>query len=244
MMTDKVLRSAIASKLAYAQTLNKAVSIPHAMNLHTKYQMKDVCFINKESSGVQAYMWKNSPNSMLIAFKGSSTVSDIVNFLDWEKKEFRFTDRVVKVHSGVLRMFQSVEATLNDLLLDELGLDSKSYITFCGHSLGGALALFAAAYYGNVTQRNIKVSCHTFGAPKVGDKEFARWLIDGCDDVTNVVNIGDLVPLLPFGDYENDNSKIMVLGNHNSFIQDPLLHHDLETYIEFIREYFELLKTP
>lgn len=258
-LNDKVLRSAIASKLAYAKTVNKARIMPANMQLHGSHcthKNPDAWIIKNDTTGINAYAWKTGPSSILIAFKGTSTLQDVKAFLNVTPSRFNFRNKMMKVHTGVLEMFHSIEDALNEEILKNLTISANKYITFCGHSLGGALALFAAAYYGNLTHDNIQITCHTFGAPKVGDTEFLQWLEEGTNDIINVVAQGDLVPCLPIvppfaaGKQVILDNGFIVSSEHGQIfdlpykVRDPVKRHDLETYIEFIRENTELDKTP
>jgi alpha-beta hydrolase superfamily lysophospholipase len=201
--------------------------------------------IDETSTGVHAYAWKNGVNSTLIAFKGSSSIRDIASSLNFSQTRFSFRDKVVHVHSGVFNMFRSIEGVLTDHLVTDMRLQRPSHVTFCGHSLGGAIAMLAAAYYGNLSNNNIGVACHTFGAPKVGDGAFMEWLDDGVEDLVNLVNDGDIVPALPLvGGYE---SKFILCdgdGDGGNRFKDPLKQHDLDTYIEVLRKDLEKQKLP
>ena len=63
-----------------------------------------------------------------------------------------------------------------------------SPLFFAGHSLGGALATLAAAYF---PPRAV----YTFGAPRIGDADFAATLAD--ISIFNVFNPNDIVTQLP-----------------------------------------------
>lgn len=256
LISEKILRSAMASKLAYAKTNIKVAAMPHTAQLHGSRGVRtirtnpdgdmkedEVWFIDDTRTGIHAYAWKNGTNSTVIAFKGSSTTSDVLNLADVRLNNFHFRDKKVKVHSGVLRMFHSIEDVLNKQILDSLTLRTRKYVTFCGHSLGGAIAIFAAAYYGNISHNNIGISCHTFGAPKVGDTEFVRWLNEGAEDIVNVVTEGDLVPQFPLLGYDSNEVKTVIMKDTKK-IHNPFQQHDLETYIESLRKYSELQKAP
>lgn len=272
MLGENVLRSAMASKLAYARTEKKVATMPYAPQLHgskvdhvkaSKGQLPskcciepdappDVWFIDNDTLGVHAYAWRNGKRSMLIAFKGSSTACDVVNLLDARQERFSFREKEVNVHSGVLRMFRSIEVVLSDQIFEPKGGCSSKYITFCGHSLGGAIALFASAYYGNLSN-NLGVTCHTFGAPRVGDENFLSWLRDGTTEVVNIVNPGDLVPHFPLANYSVDkdntlsvckNGRVVKRAESINLFVNPLYEHDLDTYINGLREHFEYQKTP
>lgn len=246
-MNDRVLRSAIASKLAYAKTVQKSCMMPANVQLHGHVRcderLRDTWMIDNEKTGVHAYAWRSGVKSTIIAFKGTSNLKDIQTFFDAKPSQFNFRNKNVKVHSGVLKMFQSIEQALNKEIIDNLTLDVGKYITFCGHSLGGAIALFAAAYYSNMTNNNIQIACHTFGAPKMGDIEFHRWLEEGTTDIMNIVAEGDVVPHLPVCPKYVSGNRVILHNTKNSVL-DVLKNHDLETYIESIRQGSELHKLP
>jgi Lipase (class 3) len=236
MLSERILKSAMASKIAYARSIKKAPVIPMIGT-----STGNTWMIDETSTGIHAYAWKNGVNSTLIAFKGSSSLRDFASCLNFSQTQFSFRDKKVHVHSGVFNMFRSIEGVLTDHLVSDMRLQRAPHVTFCGHSLGGAIAMLAAAYYGNLSNNNIGVACHTFGAPKVGDAAFLEWLDDGVDDLVNLVNDGDLVPALPLvGGYES--KFILCNGDGNSW--NPLKQHDLDTYIEFLRKDLEKQKLP
>ena len=100
--------------------------------------------------------------------------------------------------------------------------------------------MIAAAYYGNLTNRNVKVSCHTFGAPKVGDANFVEWMTKGIEENVNIVNQNDIVPYLPVKKVFKDNNNIfMPMSSCNVYVC-----HDLDSYIENLRKHIEMQKLP
>ena len=172
-------------------------------------------------------------------------MNDLKNLMNVRQTTFNFCDRSVGVHTGILSMFESIEEALSN----QLTINKNQYITFCGHSLGGAIAQFAAAYYGHMSNYNIEVSCHTFGAPRLGDKEFNRWLQDGATDIVNMVTPGDLIPLFPLTrNYCIDENTVIIdrgrIASKRKLNRNPFDEHDLDTYIEAIRMYSELQKAP
>ncbi|HBO40897.1 MAG: hypothetical protein A2087_05165 [Spirochaetes bacterium GWD1_61_31] len=97
-----------------------------------------------------------------------------------------------KVHKGFKSVFDEVLTAKLGLpgYLDEI-LESgqADKIFFTGHSLGGALATLASAYY-----RRQVASLYSFGTPKVGNEEFcANFPVQAWRFVT----AGDPVPYLP-----------------------------------------------
>ena len=61
-----------------------------------------------------------------------------------------------------------------------------------GHSLGGALALLAT----KLVAPNVNGACYTFGAPRIGNYEYFRFLKT---PVYRIVNSSDIVPRVPPG---------------------------------------------
>ncbi|MFA0492189.1 lipase family protein [Vibrio splendidus] len=93
-----------------------------------------------------------------------------------------------RVHEGFNEAYESVKQKLNEAL-DELSSDKPLFIT--GHSLGGALATIAAK---RLNFKSGIAACYTFGAPRVGDKE---WISTIKTPIYRVVNAADAVTMLP-----------------------------------------------
>lgn len=234
MSSDHLLRSAFASKLAYAKG---NLYQPHMRNMMTnlhgsiKDNVQHIWSINKQNNGSACvYGYNSGQRCYVVAFKGSSSLNDVYTFLNDEIKDFHFREYKVGIHRGVLNMFESIEYDLTSLLYPLISPSTPLYITFCGHSLGGCLAMIAASYYSYLSNGNIKVYCHTFGSPKVGDERFYDWLNNGSQANVNICNRGDIVPYLPCKHIYNVN------GNQRSFIGETNLNvfenHDLDTYID------------
>ena len=70
---------------------------------------------------------------------------------------------------------------------------------FCGHSLGGALATIASAHFAHILEPEIKVCCHTFGAPRVGNRAFSKHMnkLIGPQDHWRVYHERDPVCFIP-----------------------------------------------
>ena len=93
------------------------------------------------------------------------------------------------VHSGFYRAFVDVSEHLS-AALNALLNQKRRAVWFTGHSLGGALATLAAAWYGQPAY------LYTYGCPRVGDDTFvARFPANVKTARFNVA--GDPVALLP-----------------------------------------------
>jgi hypothetical protein len=130
---------------------------------------------------------------IVVAFRGTTTRTDLrtdvqarLNF-----ERIAIEGRPVKVHSGFYAAFRKVEAQLHELLA--ASEDKPIYLT--GHSLGGALALVAAAAFGGDDELGDRIAAvYTFGAPRVGGADFPN-IVKAPH--YRVVNSGDVVPLIP-----------------------------------------------
>jgi predicted lipase len=131
---------------------------------------------------------------VVVAFRGTSSRSDIRTDIQARLNVARVAvdGRSVRVHSGFYCAFGKIEAKLRDLLLAQ---DPAKAIYLTGHSLGGALALVAAAAFGGNDSLGERIAAvYTFGAPRVGDRNFPN-IVKAPH--YRVVNSGDVVPLVP-----------------------------------------------
>jgi predicted lipase len=108
----------------------------------------------------------------------------------------RRTDRHAQgqVHKGFWKALQAVWVDLCTVLAQVRDRQQPIYIT--GHSLGGALAILAAA---QLVQAGHPVQgVYTYGAPRVGNRKFRQQFNQHLQDRTfRLVNDEDIVPCLP-----------------------------------------------
>lgn len=121
-----------------------------------------------------------------VVFAGSDDCRDWYgNFKAWKVAR---TD-IGRVHKGIADCYSLVRDEL------ERTLDPRRRTTFAGHSLGGALAQYAAARAALAGHAATRV--HAFGAPMVGNREWADFY-DSCEIETHCWVAGwDRVPLRP-----------------------------------------------
>jgi hypothetical protein len=228
--SDRLLRSAMASKLAYSETH------PLSIQLHgNRITMIKVVDIKK--TGSHAYLYRSGNNAYLIAFRGSHDVRDLRSVLDCTMKPFHYREASVNVHSGVFKMFESIEPTLSSELM---GANKVSSLTLCGHSLGGSIANFAAAYYGSMFNKTCHVTSHTFGAPIVGDDKFTAWYTQYVNESIQATMPFDFVCALPF----HCMYKSLPHDSCGNQIMDPIKSHDLDTYIDQIEKLTRVFPLP
>lgn len=100
-----------------------------------------------------------------------------------------------KVHAGFLNAWQSVRTqTFN--AVRSLRTKYPGYkLAITGHSLGGALAILAAADLSHNQQTVDEV--YTFGAPRVGNSVFSTYFKQKIAESYRIVNRDDIVPHVP-----------------------------------------------
>jgi len=125
-----------------------------------------------------------------IAFRGSSSRADWVANLWYPLKSLPSPHRQsVKAHSGFLRQYLSVHAHI----VRALEAAGARHVVLTGHSLGGALAVVAAA----MLPSHYTYDVVTFGAPRAGNSELSDAAYHKCRSCVRVVHDRDVVPLVP-----------------------------------------------
>jgi hypothetical protein len=126
-----------------------------------------------------------------------------------------------KVHAGFQAAYKRVADLVRDhvrqFLKEHKSLMASGYtVHVTGHSMGGAIALFAAL---DLAANNIlavnKISLYTYGQPRTGNLDFADWVSTlGWQHLTRVTANGDLIPHVPptFLDYNHHRSEVFLEG--------------------------------
>lgn len=150
----------------------------------------------------QCYLSIFNKNSILVAFRGSQELRDWLtdaNIIRVNMDLHNVPDNErPKAHWGILRQFRSVEDKITNYI-DKSLEENKNIknIVYTGHSLGGGLATIALMNYSH-KYTNLKHMCVTFGAPRVGDKDFRKRFESKSSFSKRYVNYYDPVPSLPF----------------------------------------------
>ena len=143
---------------------------------------------------------KASRRTLVLAFRGTEKkVSDWLT----DARCVPAVQGEARVHTGFLEAFtaarddtgRNVKEVVENILArpdarDGAGGPLPLFIT--GHSLGGALALLAT----RLVAPDVNGACYTFGAPRVGNYEYFRFVRT---PVYRVVNSADVVPRVPPG---------------------------------------------
>lgn len=172
------LSLALASRVAYSTAVDVTATARKVWSF-------DECeFV--EADDTQCFVAASS-EVVVVSFRGTEAVGDWLSNLNTLSTMRPYG----KVHRGFLAAFQVVEEQLNGLL-DKL---AGRPIFLTGHSLGGALAVIAAAEWRGKYEIG---GIHTFGQPAVGKKDFQTFLQGNYGgNYHRFVNDDDIVPMVP-----------------------------------------------
>ncbi len=107
--------------------------------------------------------WTTSDEVALLAFRGTSNIGQWI-------RDARFIPTKHDwglVHRGFKKAFDAVSDRVDEFAAAAVG---KSHVWVTGHSLGGAVALLAAAH---LKMKGLQPRIHTYGQPRVGLGNFA-----------------------------------------------------------------------
>ena len=138
----------------------------------------------------QAVLTFDASNRATVAFRGSSSAADWKANLWFPLKSLPSPHRKdAKAHSGFLRQYLSLHAHI----VKRLDEGEASHVVLTGHSLGGALAVIAAA----MLPDRFTYDVVTFGAPRSGNRDLGDAAYHKCRTCVRVVHDRDVVPLVP-----------------------------------------------
>lgn len=134
-----------------------------------------------------------SPQEIIIAFRGTSSIEDWISDFIASQKRFKFIKESVLTHRGFTDIYSSARSKLMSSL-NKLSSSKKLYIT--GHSLGAALASLCALDVASNTSFT-SLQLFTYGSPRVGDPAFSKACAQYIPDSFRIANLYDIVPLAP-----------------------------------------------
>lgn len=217
MFSDSILRSGLASKIAYLHPGHRALE-----QYKSKYGLENHVTIFGSKTAAKVDVWDAGPKSTIVAFRGTTSIKNATQVIKADLGEFRFRQFHGRIHTGAMTVFEN--------LLDDIDhhLTGRKNILFTGHSLGGAIAVVAAVYIASMLP-TCNVACHTFGAPRVGDADFRDWSKQVVTEAVHVCNTNDMVCRFPLcgREYAANHGQHLWISGHGNFVTD----HNMDRYL-------------
>ena len=165
----------------------------------------DVTTFHDGWTGAQAYTGYNAKtNTIVLAYRGSADIQNWIYNLDFFLIDYPNADcKGCQVHRGFLDVYNAVKsgvfASLTALTAKYGSLNPSILVT--GHSLGGALAILAAADVSIAYKASFPtIRVYTYGEPRVGNPAWAYWMSTSILPGTiqfRVTHKADPVPRIP-----------------------------------------------
>ncbi|MCP8967597.1 lipase family protein [Ectobacillus ponti] len=225
---ELALLSADCCILAYTQYQQNGIfPLPDGFGLVQGFQAKAIDTITWFGFILE------SDQYVIVAFRGTQSDPDWIADSLINQREYPYTANSGFVHNGFLSIYESCRDSIMESLV-HLPADKTLLVT--GHSLGGALAVLHALD-ARVNTKFKDYIMFNFGAPKVGDIAFRNYYNLQVANSTRLVNLFDIVPLLPprkilleqieaQWEYFHVNRVITFAANQGSIIKN----HEIFTY--------------
>jgi predicted lipase len=141
-----------------------------------------------------------------------------------------------KVHTGIYDFYNThLAAAVKEAVQS---LDHKKPLVFSGHSLGAALATFAAFDLAlTLPAFRPGMQIYTYAGPRLGNKDFVEAHSQLIPNHYRVANLADMIPMLPLSKLLTDD--FIHVGEPWSFLSqqgDIMPNHIVETYRQAIEQ--------
>jgi len=201
-------------------------------------QVKQVVNLRQKISVYYGFLL-TSPQMNILMFRGTQRQ------LEWLENVLAIQENYVhplngtaigKVHSGIYNFYHThLAASVKEAVQS---LDPQQPLVISGHSLGAALATFAALDLALILpkfQPNIQV--YTYAGPRLGNKAFVEAHSQLLPNHYRITNLADMIPMLPLSKLLTDD--FVHLGESWSFLcqqGDIMPNHFVETYRQAIEQ--------
>lgn len=182
--TDLNLEAAVLLAQASEAAYNDKIS---PTNWSQQHRVETL--VEFDHGNIQGF-WVTKGEESILCFRGTSNLGQWI-------RDFRFLPTAHpwgEVHLGFLDGLGNVKAEV-ERFSRSMRLTSRIWIT--GHSLGGALAVLAAA---SLRSNGLEARVYTFGQPRVGLSTFSeRFDIEFPKRMVRFINQSDIIPRIPPG---------------------------------------------
>lgn len=228
---NEIITKAKMCRICYSRLTKFNITRNKMLNMYDDY-----IYIIEPKTKSACYIFYNK-HQIDICFKGTSTFNDICFNLDIYPRIF--INDSIRIHNGFLKKYLSMK---NNIIKNiNFILNEKKYkireISFNGHSSGGAIANIASLDMSYIYD-DLKIKCITFGAPRVGNKNFIEAYNSRIKNSLRVVNQNDIITHVPLPIIYTHIHKPLVI-NHNNYINNNHINIDIYKYNWNIINYFK-----
>ena len=128
-----------------------------------------------ESRGTFGFVAYNAKNDeIVISFRGTVNFQNWATNINFLQMTFPYANNGAQVHRGFYETYMAVEAQTMGALNQILAQHPNAKLVITGHSLGAALATFAAVHIRLQTKIPYQsITFYTYGSPRTGNQEWA-----------------------------------------------------------------------
>ncbi|KAI9295119.1 alpha/beta-hydrolase, partial [Neoconidiobolus thromboides FSU 785] len=192
--------------------------------------IEDIKILEDRATETRGYIAiNNKRKEIIISFRGNSNLQNWLLSVQIGKTLMTFDGKSYNVHAG----FKKAADALFPVVSSNLGLMLSSYpqykVVVTGHSFGAAIAsLMALRLKGELNLNDNQLRLYTYGAPRIGDANFARFVNQNRFTIGRFVNANDVVPHLTAEiiNFTHHQQELWVNGMSTklcstSFLEDP-----------------------
>lgn len=160
-----------------------------------------------DGSAIQFWYVGYSPsqNTVIVGFQGTNPAQLFARLTDENlamvpplPKYFPSVPLNALLHAGFALEHVRTAPSILTNVKQILKTYDASTVTIVGHSLGAALALLEGVHLRSILDASVGVRVVGFGMPRVGNKNFAKWVDSHLGgNVTHINNQHDCIPILP-----------------------------------------------
>lgn len=194
-----------AFQLAYASYCNQGLISNWACTYCTSNTSATSTFsyrgaVSNSGAGLYVYYgYRSSSKTLYVVFRGSTDIENWITNLDAISVNYSPPNGNLPsqysgawVHQGFWDAFEILQPVLGENVLSSVSSTGATKVVFVGHSLGGALATFAALEIGPTLP--VTYGAYTFGSPRVGNSAFVGYYQSVVPSTFRVTNQADIVP--------------------------------------------------
>ncbi|KAJ9065188.1 hypothetical protein DSO57_1022222 [Entomophthora muscae] len=174
-------------------------------------------FTDYTYQGRAVLLFDKHHNQIVLSYRGSLFLENWIQDLVYLMAPVPYA-KGAKIQLGFKQMHQKLYTDIIGPLREALDKYPDSKLLVTGHSLGAALATVMAS---DLLHREVvhsqRLNVITFGEPRVGNLEFARWYNSQPAHITRIVNENDIVPHLNPASlgYVNHVSEMYIQNNRS-----------------------------